>query len=126
MLNRTATTYTPPDDARNAAEGKSSASSHAVPAPPNPPWAIASPTNAHRRSTTKTLRAAHAIPIAHAVNLDHLIGRLGVKTIAPTHGLPITDVAATVPKVQEGLKAAALMPESGTNEKAPLSGAAAS
>ncbi len=28
-------------------------------------------------------------------------------------------VKATVPKVQEGLKAAALMPESGTNEKAP-------
>jgi TPP-dependent indolepyruvate ferredoxin oxidoreductase alpha subunit len=46
-----------------------------------------------------------------------LIARLGVKTIAPTHGLPITDVAATVPKIQEGLKAAALMPETGTNEK---------
>jgi flavorubredoxin len=49
--------------------------------------------------------------------LDHLIARLGVKTIAPTHGLPITDVAVTVPKVQAGLKAAAMMPESGTNEK---------
>ena len=49
--------------------------------------------------------------------LDHLIERLDVKTIAPTHGLPITDVKATVPKVQAGLKAAALMPESGTNEK---------
>ena len=49
--------------------------------------------------------------------LDHLIERLGVKTIAPTHGLPITDVKATVPKVQEGLKAAALLPETGTNEK---------
>src|SRR3989442_926976 len=48
---------------------------------------------------------------------DQLIERLGVKTIAPTHGLPITDVKATVPKVQAGLKAAALMPESGTNEK---------
>ena len=34
--------------------------------------------------------------------LDHLIERLGVKTIAPTHGLPITDVKATVPKVQAG------------------------
>src|SRR5438477_510725 len=55
--------------------------------------------------------------------LDHLIELLGVKTIAPTHGLPITDVKATVPKVQEGLKAAALMPESGTNEKAPPPGA---
>jgi hypothetical protein len=31
-----------------------------------------------------------------------------------------------VPKVQEGLKAAALMPESGTNEKMPLNSAAAS
>jgi hypothetical protein len=33
-------------------------------------------------------------------------------------------VQATVPKVQAGLKAAALMPESGTNEKVPLAGAA--
>jgi flavorubredoxin len=49
--------------------------------------------------------------------LDHLIDRLGVKVIAPTHGLPITDVKSTVPKVQQGLKEAALMPESGTNEK---------
>jgi hypothetical protein len=58
--------------------------------------------------------------------LDHLIARLGVRYIGPTHGLPITDVKATVPKVQEGLKAAALMPETGTNEKAPVTGAAAS
>jgi flavorubredoxin len=49
--------------------------------------------------------------------LDHLIARLDVKVVAPTHGLPITDVKNTVPKVQQGLKAAALMPESGTNEK---------
>jgi len=49
--------------------------------------------------------------------LDHLIARLDVKIIGPTHGLPITDVKATVPKVQAGLKAAALMPETGTNEK---------
>ena len=54
---------------------------------------------------------------AYCDRLDHLIARLGVKTIAPTHGLPITDVKSTVPKVQEGLKAAALVPESGTNEK---------
>jgi hypothetical protein len=53
---------------------------------------------------------------AYCDRLDHLIERLGVKTIAPTHGPPITDVKATVPKVQEGLKAAAMMPESGTNE----------
>jgi TPP-dependent indolepyruvate ferredoxin oxidoreductase alpha subunit len=38
--------------------------------------------------------------------------------VAALHGLPITDVKATVPKVQEGVKAAALMPETGTNEKA--------
>jgi hypothetical protein len=57
--------------------------------------------------------------------LDYLIERLGVKTIAPTHGLPITDVKLTVPKVQEGLKAAALLPESGANEKVPLTGAGA-
>jgi TPP-dependent indolepyruvate ferredoxin oxidoreductase alpha subunit len=63
---------------------------------------------------------------AYCDQLDRLIERLGVKTIAPTHGLPITDVKATVPKVQEGLKAAALMPESGTNEKMPLNSAAAS
>lgn len=56
--------------------------------------------------------------------LDDLIERLDVKTIAPTHGLPITDVKATVPKVQEGLKAAALAPESGTNEKVTPPGAA--
>ena len=56
--------------------------------------------------------------------LDHLIERLGIRTIAPTHGLPITDVRRTVPKVKEGLKAAALVPESGTNEKVPLTAAA--
>jgi tRNA (Thr-GGU) A37 N-methylase len=55
--------------------------------------------------------------------LDQLIERLKVKTIAPTHGLPITDVKVTVPKIQEGLKAAALIPESGTNEKVPSTGA---
>ena len=54
--------------------------------------------------------------------LDHLIERLGVKVVAPTHGLPITDVKSTVPKVQEGLKAAALMPKSGTNEKVVAAG----
>ena len=48
-----------------------------------------------------------------------------MKTIAPTHGLPITDVMATVPKVQAGLKAAALTPEFGTNEKMRLTGAGA-
>ena len=60
---------------------------------------------------------------AYCDRLDRLIERLGVRTIAPTHGLPITDVKATVPKIQQGLKQAALMPESGTNEK--MSGATA-
>jgi hypothetical protein len=54
-----------------------------------------------------------------------LIERLGVRTIAPTHGLPITDVRRTVPKVKEGLKYGAQVPESGTNEKAPLTAAGA-
>jgi flavorubredoxin len=64
---------------------------------------------------------------AYCDRLDHLIDRLGVRTIAPTHGLPITDVKRTVPKVKEGLKYAAGVPESGTNEKAVTSiGAAAS
>src|SRR5713101_2840450 len=61
----------------------------------------------------------------HCDRLDHLIERLGVKTIAPTHGLPITDVRLTVPKVKEGLKYGAQVPESGTNEKVPLAGAGA-
>ncbi|MFL4979679.1 MAG: MBL fold metallo-hydrolase [Xanthobacteraceae bacterium] len=57
---------------------------------------------------------------AYCDRLDHLIERLGVKTIAPTHGLPITDVSLTVPKVKEGLKYGAQVPESGTNENVPL------
>src|SRR5262249_38324444 len=59
---------------------------------------------------------------AYFERLAELIARLGVKVIAPTHGLPITDVTLTVPKVKEGLKYAAQVPESGTNEKlAPAS-----
>ncbi len=57
--------------------------------------------------------------------LDELIERLDVRYIGPTHGLPITDVKGTVPKVQQGLKEAALMPESGTNEKVVLTAPAA-
>jgi flavorubredoxin len=60
---------------------------------------------------------------AYCDRLDHLIERLGVRTIAPTHGLPITDVGRTVPKVKEGLKYGAQVPESGTNEKVSLTGA---
>jgi hypothetical protein len=60
---------------------------------------------------------------AYCDRLDQLIERLGVKIIAPTHGLPITDVKVTVPKVKEGLKYGAQIPESGTNEKVVLAGA---
>jgi flavorubredoxin len=35
--------------------------------------------------------------------LGELMERLDVKAIAPTHGLPITNVAETVPKVMDGL-----------------------
>ena len=35
--------------------------------------------------------------------LDRLIEELDVKTICPAHGLPVTDIAVTVPKVKEGL-----------------------
>ena len=47
-----------------------------------------------------------------------------VEAFAPAHGLPITDLKATVPKVQAWLTVAALMPESGTNEKIQLTAAA--
>src|SRR5262249_53743673 len=58
--------------------------------------------------------------------LERLIERLAVKNIAPTHGLPVTDVKGTVPQVQEGLEAAGLSPESGANEKMPLTSGAVS
>jgi flavorubredoxin len=35
--------------------------------------------------------------------LDKLLAELDVRTICPSHGLPITDPEATVPKVKEGL-----------------------
>src|SRR5262249_16424191 len=62
---------------------------------------------------------------AYCDRLDQLIERLRVKTIAPTHGLPITDVKATGPKVQAGPKTAAPVPERGTKEKVSLMGAGA-
>lgn len=37
--------------------------------------------------------------------LEALLGDLGVAVVAPTHGLPILDLPATVPKVREGLLA---------------------
>ncbi|MBX6427017.1 MAG: MBL fold metallo-hydrolase [Variibacter sp.] len=48
--------------------------------------------------------------------LDELVKKLDVKTVAPTHGLPITDVAATLPKVKEGLLYGSRVAERGTND----------
>jgi len=35
--------------------------------------------------------------------LEELIADLHVEIVAPTHGLPVTDLAATMPKIREGL-----------------------
>jgi flavorubredoxin len=48
--------------------------------------------------------------------LDRLIETLGVKTVCPTHGLVITDVAKTMPKVKEGLLYGSSVAERGTND----------
>jgi hypothetical protein len=37
--------------------------------------------------------------------MEQLVDELGIKCIAPTHGLPILDVGKTMPKVMEGLQA---------------------
>jgi flavorubredoxin len=42
----------------------------------------------------------------HVARLQGLLDRLEVELIAPTHGLPITDLSKTVPKVIDGLLAA--------------------
>jgi hypothetical protein len=42
--------------------------------------------------------------------------RLDVKTVCPTHGLVITDVAKTMPKVKEGLLYGSSVAERGTND----------
>ncbi len=47
--------------------------------------------------------------------LDELIARLDVKTIAPTHGLVIGDVARTLPRVKEGLLYGSSIAERGTD-----------
>ena len=73
--------------------------------------------NPEKRAYLERLGIRHVFDSRSLDFHDQVIERLGVRTIAPTHGLPITDVAVTVPKVQQGLKQAALMPESGTNEK---------
>src|SRR3954451_20451933 len=50
--------------------GKSSASTHAVPAPPRPLWLMPSPMNAQRRETTSTLRTAQATATEQAVRRE--------------------------------------------------------
>lgn len=40
----------------------------------------------------------------HIEALENLLSELDVELIAPTHGLPITDLAATVPQVVDGLR----------------------
>src|SRR5687768_1728341 len=49
-----------------SSEGKIRARTQAVPAPPNPLWAMPSPINAQRRETTKTERVAQATASADA------------------------------------------------------------
>ncbi len=39
----------------------------------------------------------------YADKLEELMEYLGVEVVAPTHGLPIRDIARTMPKVREGL-----------------------
>lgn len=36
--------------------------------------------------------------------LDELVAELGVDLVAPTHGLPISDLEATMPRVRQGLR----------------------
>ena len=45
--------------------------------------------------------------------LDVVLKELGVRTIAPTHGLPITDMGRTVARVSEGIVAASRGPDEG-------------
>ena len=40
--------------------------------------------------------------------LEELIGELGVETVAPTHGLPVTDIPLTLPKIRAGLIAGSI------------------
>ena len=39
----------------------------------------------------------------YADKLEELMAELNVEIVAPTHGLPIRDIARTMPKVREGL-----------------------
>jgi flavorubredoxin len=52
----------------------------------------------------------------YCARLDHLMTTLDVKTVCPTHGLVITDVATTMPKVKEGLLYGSSVAERGTND----------
>ena len=52
----------------------------------------------------------------YCARLDHLMETLDVKTVCPTHGLVITDVATTMPKVKEGLLYGSSVAERGTND----------
>jgi hypothetical protein len=52
----------------------------------------------------------------YCARLDHLMQQLDVKTVCPTHGLVITDVAKTMPKVKEGLLYGSSVAERGTND----------
>lgn len=45
--------------------------------------------------------------------LEELIDDLDVRLVAPTHGLPVTDIALTLPKIREGLLAGSIDLEGG-------------
>ena len=36
--------------------------------------------------------------------LENLLGELDVQTICPAYGLPVTDLAASMPRVYEGMR----------------------
>ena len=40
------------------------------------------------------------------LDMESVIESLQVQVVAPTHGLPVTDLPATFPKIREGLLAA--------------------
>jgi hypothetical protein len=52
----------------------------------------------------------------YCARLDYLMQTLAVQTVCPTHGLVITDVARTMPKVKEGLLYGSSVAERGTND----------
>ena len=50
----------------------------------------------------------------YVARLDDVLAELDVRVIAPTHGLPIRDMEATVRRVSQGIIAASRTPEAGT------------